>query len=245
MSTSSTAARGVAARVRGRIQAGGERVWVYEDFADLSFGAVARVLSRLAALGELQRLSKGVYYRSRLTPFGPSRPSTSVISQLAERHAPLFPSGIAAANRLGFTTQAAARGELATTATSLPRKLVGEQTIVHARRPPAWAKLTQDEAALLDVLRQRGRSSDLSPQDTIQRTLELLGKPERFRRLAKVALTEPPRVRALLGALGEELGRAPAELRRLRATLNPLSRFDFGVFVGLKQARAWQAKGAK
>jgi len=243
--TPTTASRGVAREVRNRIQRGGERVWAYEDFADLPWGAVARVLSRMAGPEGLQRLSKGVYYRSRPTPFGPSLPSAAAVSQLAGRAAPVFPSGVAAANRLGLTTQTPARGELATTATSLPRKLVGEKTVVHARRPAAWASLSQDDAALLDVLRQRGRSSELSPQDTITRTLQLLAEADRFRRLAKVALTEPPRVRAMLGALGEELGTHPEELLLLRSTLNPLSRFDFGSFTGLPHARAWQAKGPK
>ena len=32
------------------------------------------------------------------------------------------------------------------------------------------------------------------------------------------------------------------ELDRLRASLNPLSRFDFGIFSELVHARRWQAK---
>lgn len=63
-----------------------------------------------------------------------------------------------------------------------------------------------------------------------------------YRRLAAVAGTEPPRVRAILGALGEQLGRPTRELDRLRASLNPSSRFDFGMFTDLPNARAWQAK---
>ncbi len=64
----------------------------------------------------------------------------------------------------------------------------------------------------------------------------------RLERLLKVADSEPPRVRALLGALAEELGREPAARSRLRASLNPLSRFDFGQFASLTHAREWQTK---
>ena len=47
----------------------------------------------------------------------------------------MFPAGIAAANLLGFTTQNAARVEVATDGLSLPRLIVGKETVIHTRRP--------------------------------------------------------------------------------------------------------------
>ena len=159
------------------------------------------------------------------------------------RRRTLFPSGIAAANLLGFTTQSARRGELATSAMSLPRKLVGGDTVIHARRPAAWAGLSDEDAALLDFLRRGGKTSELTQDDTVQRTLALLSENGRLDRLLRIAGAEPPRVRAVLGAMAEQLGKPFATLRRLRASLNPSSRFDFGVLSGLPHARSWQAKG--
>jgi hypothetical protein len=46
----------------------------------------------------------------------------------------------------------------------------------------------------------------------------------------------------MLGAIGEQIGKRNALLRRLKATLNPFSRFDFGLLAGLPHARGWQAK---
>ena len=132
----------VATAVRLRIERGGERLWRLEDFRDLPFPAVAQALSRMARAGTIERLSKGTYYRSRETAFGKSRPNPSAIRSLAARHAPLFPSGTAAANLLGFTTQTARQTELATTANSLPRKLIGPDMVVHTRRPEAWSGLS-------------------------------------------------------------------------------------------------------
>ncbi len=234
--------RRVAAVVRQRIERGVERLWRLEDFRDLPFTAVAQALSRLAKAGHIERLSKGVYYHSRRTAFGKSRPNPAAIQKLAAKRKRLFPSGTAAAGLLGFTTQTAGRGEIATSASSLPRKLVGQETIVHARRPEAWSKLSEEDAALLDFLRRAGRTSELTPQETIHRTLALLADGSRYQRLIFVAETEPPRVRAILGAFGEQLGRPARELNRLRTSLNPSSRFDFGLFTGLANARAWQAK---
>ncbi len=234
--------RATARLVRQRIARGGERVWRLEDFRGQSFSAVAQALSRLARAGEIERLSKGVYYRTRQTAFGRSRPNPASVHRLAAAGKPLFPSGTAAANLLGFSTQTAGRREIATSAMSLPRKLVGEDAVVHTRRPEAWATLSDTDAALLDFLRRRGEASELSPEETVERTLALLSERGTFRRLLGVAGTEPPRVRALLGALGDQLGKPPYSLKPLRESINSLSRFDFGMFSVLPNAGAWQAR---
>jgi hypothetical protein len=228
--------------VRERINRGGERLWRFADFADLPPSALAQAFSRLARQGTLQRISKGIYYRPRQTAFGPSRPNPRALQSLAAQGRALFPAGIAAANFLGFSTQAARRGELSTTAPSLPRKLIGADTIIHTRRPEAWSGLSEADAALLGFLRNGGQFSELSPDATVQKTLTLLAEGGRFERLAGIGDSEPPRVRAMLGALGEQLGGNPKTLQSLRQSLNPLSRFDFGLLAALPNARAWQAK---
>lgn len=208
----------------------------------MSFPAVAQALSRLARSGRIERLSKGTYYRWRQTRFGRSRPNPTLIRQLASRRNSIFSSGVAAANLLGFTTQSPRHEELATSGLSLPRKLVGSKVIIHTRRPEAWSRLSQTNAALLDFLRSGGRTSELSPETTIRRVMKLLSEPGRVERLLKAAATEPPRVRAMLGALGEQMRRDDQRINRLRASLNPLSRFDFGLLAGLPNARSWHAK---
>jgi hypothetical protein len=228
--------------IRERIERGGERLWRLQDFKELPPTAVAQALSRLTKAGMIERLSKGIYYRTRPTILGESRPNPTAIRKLAAKSKAMFPAGIAAANLLGFTTQNPKLGELSTSARSLPRKLIGDKTIIHTRRPEAWANLSDSDAALLDFLRQRGNSSELSPEATIQRILLLLSDQGRFERLLKAAYSEPPRIRAMLGALGQQLGKEPKALRNLRASLNPLSRFDFGLLSGLSYAREWQAK---
>ncbi len=242
LTSSRVGSRPISGLVRQRISRSGERLWRLEDFRDLPFTAVAQVLSRLTRQGKLERLSKGVYYRTRETPFGKSRPSPTSIRKLASRFKTVYPSGIAAANLLGFTTQSTKYSEVATSALSLPRKLIGSDTVIHTRRPEAWANLSEADAALLDFLRRGGKTSELPPEETIRRTLRLLSEKGRFDRLLKVADSEPPRVRAMLGALGEELGKTSPDLQRLRASLNPFSRFDFGLLAGLPHARSWQAK---
>jgi hypothetical protein len=241
-STSSKGPGQFMAYVRQQIERGGERLWKLEDFRDLPFMAVAQALSRLTRQGRLERLSKGVYYSSRNTAFGKSRPNPAAIQKLASRRQTVFPSGIAAANLLGFTTQTAKKNEVATSALSLPRKLVGSDTMIHTRRPEAWACLSERDAALLDFLRRAGRTSELSPEETTRRTIMLLSEKGGFERLLRIAASEPPRVRAMIGAIGQQLGKDRRALRRLRNSLNPFSRFDFGLLAGLRHARDWQAR---
>jgi hypothetical protein len=229
--------------VRSRIGCAGERLWRLEDFCDLPFSAVAQSLSRLTREGTLERLSKGVYYSARQTAFGKSLPSPTAIQELASRRKTVYPAGIAAANLLGFTTQTARRSEVSTSALSLPRKLIGSETVVHTRRPEAWARLSEVDAALLDFLRRGGKNSELTPSETIDRAVALLSESGRFERLLKVADSEPPRVRAIFGAIGEQIGKPADMTQRLRASLNPFSKFDFGLLAGLPSAKHWQAKG--
>lgn len=242
---STNGSRYVTRTIRERINRGGERLWKLEDFADMPFTAVAQALSRLTRAGDIERLSKGVYYRSRPTAFGNSRPNPADIRKLAKRSKNMFPAGTAAANLLGFSTQNAKHAELATSANSLPRKLVGRESVIHTRRPEAWAGLSESDAALLDFLRRAGKSSELSPEATVRRTIRLFSEKGTLARLLTVADFEPPRVRAMLGAIGEQIGVGGAALKRLKASLNPFSRFDFGMLSSLKYASRWQVKERK
>lgn len=228
--------------VRARIERGEERLWRLADFSDLPTGAAAKALSRLAAEGVLERLGKGLYYRGRSTKFGASRPKTSARLQLAARAARIFPAGVAAASSLGLSTQMSMRAEVSTTATSLPGLLLGADILAHTRRPAAWNRLSDREAAILEVLRNGGHTVDLAPSAALDRLVSLLREDSTFDHLVRAASTEPPRVRALLGALGELAKCQTTLLERLRASLHPLSRFDFGIFGIAANARAWQAK---
>jgi hypothetical protein len=231
--------RNAAGQVRRLVLVGGERFWRHEDFEGLSPSAVATALSRLARDGELLRVRKGVYFRPRPTVIGPSSPAASgaIASSL---RAPVHAAGLSAANVLGLSTQNPARREYATSASDPPTALAGSR--VRTRRPRARAGLTAEEGALLELLRDRASTSDLPPAETARRLQEFLSDRERFARLARAATEEPPRVRAMLGALGELAGAEERQVHALRQSLNPLSRFDFGVLSTLPNAGTWQAK---
>lgn len=227
--------------IRERVRATPGRYWRVADFKNLSGTAVGKTLARLAEAGELERVSKGIYYRPRMTKFGRTAPSSTGLRALPTSRT-IHPAGAMAANLLGFSTQNIVRGEFATTAGSVPRKIIGARARVHVGRPATWNKLSATEAALLDLLRTRGKHSERPDAETVALLLDRMRAPGCFERLLAVAAAEPPRVRAMLGAIGQETGRPEIELKRLRETLNPLSKFDFGVFRALRHAKEWQAK---
>lgn len=235
----------VAKTIRAQIEAGGERIWRLSDFKDMPATAIAQTLSRLFRLGIIQRLGKGLYYRPKKTTFGPSQPNPGKLSALPILGKGVFPAGSAAANLLGFSTQQAAKLEIATNGLSLPRLIVGKDTIIHTRRPELWKRLSSQDAALLDLLRSGCSLSEFSPKETVAKLLKYFHEAGRFNRILQIAITEPPRVRAILGAIGQELGYSEKQLCDLRKSLNPLSRFDFGSLIELQFARQWQAKVKK
>lgn len=225
--------------VRERVKRGGARFWRHRDFEDLSPSGVATALSRLAREGALKRVNKGVYYHPVSTSFGPSIAGASAAAAYTVT-ATLHPAGLTAANMLGLTTQNPKTLEYATPAPTRPQILARAR--VHTKRPPQREALSAKDGAILETLRERARSSDLSPPRTVETLVRLLAEDDTFERIATAALFEPPRVRAMLGALGQELGVPDDKLARLRESLNPLSRFDFGDLGQLRHAREWRAK---
>lgn len=144
-----------AEQIRNRIEQEDGKYWRQSDFSELPPFAVSQTLSRLVKAGVLERVSKGLYYRPT-TRFGQSRPSESEIQALPMPQK-VMPAGISAANLLGFSTKNVAQGEFTTAAASVPRKIIGKSVRLHTRRPETWNSLSPTEAALLDLLRTRGK----------------------------------------------------------------------------------------
>jgi uncharacterized protein DUF6088 len=218
------------------------------DLRGVTPAAAGRALSRLAQEGLLQRVRKGLYYVPRETLIGKSRPSEPAVTQkvIARKGRP---TGVTAANLLGMSTQVAARPEFALY-TSAPPQGTGAARL-HLRPRIRVQELPTKDAALLEFVRDRGCYGELDAQETCARARAILleegtAKPAartaRLRCLRDAALVEPPRVRAILGALMQSADLPESLWKPLRESLNAFSRFDFGLFRALPNAREWQAK---
>jgi hypothetical protein len=120
-------------RLLTRIASNPDRVWTPGDFADLGArAAVDKTLQRLAATGELRRIDRGLYDRSRKNELT-GRPTVpdyrAVIRAVARRdQVRVVVDGMTAANDLGLTTAVPARIEVLADARLKPIKL-GRQEI--------------------------------------------------------------------------------------------------------------------
>ena len=86
-----------------------DTVFFVSDFAVGGNDAyISRVLSKdMVARGILQKLSRGIYYKPKMTRFGPLKPSMwQVVEAIARRDkAEVLPTGFTALNQLGMSTQ--------------------------------------------------------------------------------------------------------------------------------------------
>lgn len=223
----------VTKKVLEKIKKGGsQKVWRVSDFPQMSPRAVARALARLASEGQIRRVRKGMYRKKA------SADLTDLDVLQVKLTDPLHPARETAAHFLGFREEKPKRTTLATPAASAP----DTEAHVLLRRPRSRKKLSEKEGALLEFLRDRGNYSTLSADETRKLLLWHLKEEDTFTKILPHALNESPRVRAILGAAGQELGVDQVQLFRLRRTLNPLSVFDFGKLTGLRHAPEWQAK---
>ena len=222
------------------------RAWRISDFSDMPALAVAQALSRLAREGVIVRMSKGVYAAKGSTP-------ERVRVYDAEPQlvgVPLFPCSVTAANMLRLSLQCPKYAWYSTPASFVPNAIDRHSVKVVTRRPRSWSTIEPLDGALLEVLRDGCIHSELEPPDTALVLRQALMEKGRLQRIMSMVGDEPPRVRAMLGALLDR-GRAAkppevlAAMRTLRASLNPLSRYRFGQLSLLPEAQRWQAQMLK
>jgi hypothetical protein len=246
-----TKGNSIAHKVLIRIERkGGDTFWSFRDFGGLDGAAVAMALSRLFRAGTLTRIRRGVYYHPKKTVFGDSKPNPEVATDAILRAAniPAVASGATSYNRLGLTTQMAGTMTRATDRRIRRRSVLDVPLRIKIRSRDSLRHAESTERVFLDSLRDLGRIPDTTPSETLGRLGNLVkNKVVSFDRLARLARHEPPRVRALLGALGETVKKAEPRsveeksLNTLRATLHPLSTYNLqGAAGSLETAHRWQ-----
>lgn len=241
----------IAGRLRRKIADGGPgTLWTYADFRLLPPLAVAAALSRLTKEGVVRRVRKGVYYSPKKSRFGELKPDPREVmaAVFKSRGIEWKPSGLAAYNGLGLTTQVSP-----TITLDVPRKIysleIGPGNKAHVtanvklKVGRTVSGLSDEERVILDALRELRRIPDTSPAESVSKIKDLFAtKKGSFSRLAVRALDEPPRVRAILGAIGNEIGASRSALVALRKSLNPITTFNLGLGTSLPTAHDWRIK---
>ena len=229
-----------AAVIQRKVEKGdGDRLWTYKDFAFLPPAAVAKTLSRLAESGVISRVCKGVYYRSKTTRFGDTKPDMArVFARMLDRKDVGWkPGGLAVWNALGLTTQVPATSTFVVNRrvqVALPRATVRMRVVSSVEA------VSIEERAALDALRDLRHVPDTTPAATIRKLTELCREGRlSFSRMVRASRREPPRVRALLGLIGTLLGENTAVLMRLHHSLNPTTKFKLQLATDFPAASDW------
>jgi hypothetical protein len=182
-----------------------------------------------------------VYYRPKPTIFGPSDPQPDAVlaAIVQRRHGAVLPSGGMQYNRLGLTDQVSAAITVASDRRLRTRPIKGIRVNARVRPLRQQRGIRAGERAAFDALRDLPRIPGADSTSVILRLRQLI-KTGQFdlQRLIRYAKNEPPRVRALLGAIADDLGH-PEYAQSLKASLNPLSTYRLAGAVPLTGARAW------
>lgn len=237
--------RSVAAKIRKKIEsAGDDRLWTYAHFASLPTQAVAAAFSRLSREGIIERVRKGVYYKSKETRFGRTSPDAARVATevLTSRKTPWGVGGLPIYNALGLTTQISAIPTFAVEYNTRSLR-VNAETRVRVRTGRNLKNMTPEERGVLDALRDIKIIPDGDAVAVIKRLADL-SKTKRinFEKLAKLSRNEPPRVRALLGTIGEMIGKDGEVLRALKESLNPTTTYKLGISAFIPEAQGWKIR---
>ena len=153
----------MADRIMKRIRGKG-RGWVFtpKHFIDFgSRGSVDVAISRLAQSGSIRRLSRGLYdYPRQHDKLGTLSPDPATIADaIATRSGDkLAPTGAAAANSLGLSTQVPARTSYATSGRTRVAKAAGRTVTLRHSRAPVLDQASDTANAVLQALAQLGKA---------------------------------------------------------------------------------------
>ena len=208
-------------------------------YADLGiakedFQTAAKALERLQAKGIIKKLSKGVFYKPEKTVFGELQPDYSeqlrpYLYQNGKRIA--YETGFSLYNRMGLTTQMAFRIKIA----SRSKRIYINRGTLKANAIKSYAEVTDANYELLGFLDALKDVKQIPDCSTIQAVKIMSGKiskleEKQISELIKYALLYPPRVRALLGAILENI-QSKTNINKLKDSLNPLTTIKLGLKV--------------
>jgi hypothetical protein len=222
-----------------------DEIPVAEVFTYSAFGqaavtnrqALAKALSRLVAQGDIAKLSRGKFYKPEKSEYG-DLPLTED-EQLRGALRGGYISGAEAFNRLGISTQIPAEVVIATQRSTYRTK-IGNIKIRYIKSSAAAVPEKIELVMILDALKQVKKIQDASPRrviNVVKNRIENLS-PNDISILAKISLTYPPRTRALLGAIFENIGLL-TQRDMLKDSLNPLTRYSIGTDDALPNLKKW------
>jgi len=206
--------------------------FTYKDLAIAKeeYTAASKTIERLIKKGIIKRISTGVFYKPKQTAFGELKPDeekiiTPYLFKNGKRIA--YITGLLLYNKMGLTTQIPKEISIAST----KKRIYISKGKIKGIAVKSYMEVTDENykyLELLDSIKDFKNIPDLDKESAIKiltnKILELNNKQKK--ELIKIALEYPPRTRALLGAILENLGENTIKLEE---SLNPLSEYKIGI----------------
>lgn len=208
--------------------------------------AIIKTLNRLVSKGKIVKISKGRFYKPEETNFGQLKPDVyQIVKDLLEKDGKVigYLTGYSILNKFGLTTQVSNLIQIGrkTYRQSLKR---GDYKISFIVQKNTITKENIIFLQMLDVLKLIKKIPDTPTKEILERIKEEIEKlnQEEQEILIKLSLKYPPYVRALLGALLEELNKKGL-VNILRESLNPITSYKIdSVSKFLITAENWNIK---
>ena len=196
------------------------------------YTAAAKALERMIKKGVISRASTGLFYKPKKTAFGMLRPNEEELLKpylFSKGKRIAYITGNALYNRMGLTTQVPKTIKVA----SMNKRIATKIGSVQVKPVKSYVEVTDDNYSLLellDVLKDFKKITDSDKEQALRFMLQKMKElsSTKRQRLVQIAIKYPPRVRALTGALLNELSpKRPIE--ELKKGINPLTIYKFGI----------------
>ena len=195
--------------------------------------AVVKALNRMVKSGEISKLAKGRFYKPRKTQFGELKPSAYQIAKdYIERDGKLigYITGYSAYNALGLTTQISSYIQIGT---NKSRRSVKREkyTISFILQQNPITKKNIEILRILDAIRFIREIPATTPNEACLRLKEIVRdlNDEQREMLVKCVAKYTNYVRALCGAILEDIGCNDSILESIRKTLNGVTEYKLPI----------------
>ena len=192
--------------------------------------ALTKALSRLFLNGALKKLSKGKYYKPKSTMFGELKPAESeIVKDLLVKNGKTvgYVTGTAVFASMGLTTQITSSITIGSNKYRRPLTRNGYK-ISFLLQQNAITRKNIPLLRILDAIRQIRDIPATTPNESVAIITEIVRNldDEKQKKLAKLAVSYTPFVRALLGAIFEHIGK---EVTVLKKGLNGVTSYKLAI----------------
>lgn len=198
----------------------------------LEYSAASKAIERLIKKGTIKRISTGIFYKPKKSVFGEMKPSETELIRLYlfdKGYRIAYVTGSSLYNKMGLTTQLTNIIQVA----SREKRIITKIGNIKVKAVKSYVDVSDENYKYLEILDafkdfkiipDLDKISAISILKDIINNMSNSGKSE----LVKYALKYPPRVKALLGAIFEDLKEID-KTKPLMESLNPLTVFKIGI----------------